>query len=145
MNWNVPYGVARSSSSPANNHVSPLSDFTVATPPSPRGAPSPMAMAVQTMTTATRARLLAQGRHNDLLKSMEEQQRVYVSHHSLDWIPLKTRVVLCQCGCINIGFSPSRQRSIEAEALQTGLPTCLALRNIISKQRSPFLRRIPKE
>lgn len=76
MNWNMPYGAMRSSAARAVDHVSPLSDIVVTTPPSPNGAPSPMAVAVKEMTAIDRARLFVQGRHMELLKSMEKPQRV---------------------------------------------------------------------
>lgn len=76
MNWNMPYGAMRSSASGAANYASPLSDIEVTTPSSPHAAPSPMTVAVRAMTPIDRARLFVEGRHNELLKSMENKQRV---------------------------------------------------------------------
>lgn len=79
MNWNMPYGAMRSSAARAVDHLSPLSDIVVTSPPSPHGAPSPMTLAVKEMTAVDRARLFVQGRHMELLKSMEKPQRVTMS------------------------------------------------------------------
>ena len=76
MNWNMPYGLARSGSATAADHVSPLSDILVTTPQSIHEAPSPMAVAVKATTATDRARLFLQARHYDLLQSMEKHQAV---------------------------------------------------------------------
>ena len=76
MNWNMPYGAMGSSAANAMDHASLLSDIEVTTPSSPRGAPSPMTVAITDMTAIDRARLFVQGRQMDLLKSMEKPQRV---------------------------------------------------------------------
>lgn len=76
MNWNMPYGTMRASAITAVDHISPLSDIMVATPPSPRTVPSPMAVAVKELTTAERTRLFVQGIHMDLLRSLEKPQMV---------------------------------------------------------------------
>ena len=89
MNWNMPYGALRSSTTKAIDHLSPFgvaastpSDILVATPasmrdgPSPTNAPSPMSRALIAKAANDRARLLVEGRHDDLLRSMEKQERV---------------------------------------------------------------------
>ena len=78
MNWNMPYGLIRSSAPSAVDHVSPLSDISVTTPPSAGGAPSPTAVAINAMKPIERAWLFVEGRHHELLKSMDKQQRVSV-------------------------------------------------------------------
>lgn len=78
MNWNVPYGLIRSTAPSAVDHISPLSDISVITPPSAGGAPSPTAVAIKAMKPIDRARLFVEGRHNELLGSMDKQQRVSV-------------------------------------------------------------------
>ena len=78
MNWNMPYGSIRSLEPSAVDHFSPLSDISVNTPPSAGGAPSPTAVAIKAMEPIGRARLFVEGRHNELLKSMDKQQRVSV-------------------------------------------------------------------
>lgn len=61
--------------------VSTPSDMMVATPasqiaaPSPRDAPSPMTVAIRTKTNFDRARLFVEGKHLELLKSMERNDR----------------------------------------------------------------------
>ena len=52
--------------------------MVVATPSSQQSVPSPTAIAVNAMTAIDRARLFTQGRHNEMLKSMEKQQRMWV-------------------------------------------------------------------
>ena len=76
MNWNMPYGAMRPPAARAADHPSPLSDVVVTTPPSQHGAPSPMAVAVREMSAVERARLFIQGRHMDLLESMDKSQSV---------------------------------------------------------------------
>lgn len=76
MNWNMPYGAIRSSASRVADYASPLSDIVVTTPSSPHAAPSPTTVAVRAMMPIDRARLFVEGRHNDLLKSMENKQVV---------------------------------------------------------------------
>lgn len=82
MNWNVPYGPMGSSAVGAVDHISPLSDIVVTTPPSPRGAPSPMTIAVREMSAMERTRLFVQGKHMDLLESLENHQRMSVAFDS---------------------------------------------------------------
>lgn len=89
MNWNMPYGALRLSTAKAIDHRSPFggaastpSDVMVATPssiggvPSPTNAPSPMSVALTAKAANDRARLFVEGRHDDLLRSMEKQDRV---------------------------------------------------------------------
>ena len=78
MNWNMPYGLIRSLALSAVDHVSPLSDISVTTPPSAGGTPSPTAVAIKAMEPIDRAHLFVEGRHNELLRSMDKQQRVSV-------------------------------------------------------------------
>ena len=76
MNWNMPYGIVGPTSNEVANHTSPLSGIDVTTPPSPKDAPSPLAMAVKRMTSVERTRLLVEGKYIDFLESMENHQRV---------------------------------------------------------------------
>ncbi|KAA6410811.1 MAG: hypothetical protein FRX48_05121 [Lasallia pustulata] len=93
MNWNMPYGALRLSTAKAIDHRSPFggaastpSDVMVATPssiggvPSPTNAPSPMSVALTAKAANDRARLFVEGRHDDLLRSMEKQDRVTISN-----------------------------------------------------------------
>ena len=75
MNWTMPYGLSGVTATNPFDHASPLSDVVVATPPSLPDAPSPLATAIRDMTAIDRARLLTEGRHADLLRSMNKQQR----------------------------------------------------------------------
>lgn len=79
MNWNMPYAAMRSSAARAVDHVSPLSDVVVTTPPSPRGAPSPTTVAVRQITAIQGARLFVQGRQMELLQSLDNHQRITLS------------------------------------------------------------------
>lgn len=78
MNWNMPYGLIGSLAPSPVDHVSPFSDLSVTTPPSAGGAPSPTAVAIKAMKPIDRARLFVGGRHNELLRSMDKQQRMSV-------------------------------------------------------------------
>ena len=78
MNWNMPYGTIRSLAPSAVDHTSPLSDINVTTPPYAGGAPSPTAVAIKAMEPINRARLFVEGRHTELLRSMDKQQRMSV-------------------------------------------------------------------
>ena len=115
----------RSSAARTVDHVSPLSDIVVATPPSPRGAPSPMTLAVREMTAIERARLFVQGRQMDLLQSLETPQRMSAAPSLLIAPRLTSCIVPCPRGCISIGSSPTKQQNIGAGALKTGLLTFL--------------------
>ncbi|KAM0799060.1 hypothetical protein BDR22DRAFT_881333 [Usnea florida] len=75
----MPYGVMRSSAVSAVDHVSPLGDIEVTTPPSPRGAPSPTTVAVKDITAIERARLFVQGKQMELLQSLDNHQRITLS------------------------------------------------------------------
>lgn len=76
MNWNMPYGIMKTSSTEVANHTSPLSGVDVATPPSPKDAPSPLAVAVKRMSAVERTRLFVEGDYSNFLKSMEKHQRL---------------------------------------------------------------------
>ena len=76
MHWNMPYGLMKSSATGEANHVSPLSDYVVATPPSPRDTPSPMTVAIKEMNKVDKTRLLVEGKHSDLLKALGKQERM---------------------------------------------------------------------
>ena len=76
MYWNMPYGIMKATSTEMANHTSPLSDIDVATPPSPKDAPSPLTIAVKRMTAVERTRLLVGGNYGDFLMSMEQHQRL---------------------------------------------------------------------
>ena len=76
MNWNLPYGTVVPPATGAVDHVSPLSDMTVATPRSCDGAPSPATAAVSAMTRIDRARLFVRGKHHELLRSIDKKQRL---------------------------------------------------------------------
>lgn len=76
MNWNMPYGNMKTSSTEVANHTSPLSDVDVATPPSPKDAPSPLTVAVKRMTAVERTRLFIEGNYGNFLSSMEKHQRL---------------------------------------------------------------------
>ena len=76
MNWNMPYGIRKTSSTEVVDHASPLSGVDVATPPSPKDAPSPLAIAVKRMTAVERTRLFVEGNYSNFLDSMERHQRL---------------------------------------------------------------------
>ena len=76
MNWNMPYGAMIPSSMIVGDHVSPLSDFTVTTPASHGDAPSPVALAPRSIRAAEGTKLFVEGRHNELLQSLDRKQRV---------------------------------------------------------------------
>ena len=77
MNWNMPYGILRYSNIGTGDHPTPLSDLTVATPKSQHDPPSPMAIAIQSVNALDRARLYVEGKHFELLVSMDSKQRMY--------------------------------------------------------------------
>ncbi|KAL6712976.1 hypothetical protein ACLMJK_009531 [Lecanora helva] len=79
MNWTMPFGTLKSSTSTVTDHVSPISDIIVTTPQSPSAAPSPTAIAVKNLTVIERTRLFAQGRHLHLLTHMDKQQALTLS------------------------------------------------------------------
>ena len=84
MNWNMPYGLVGSRAPSAVDHASPLSDISVNTPPSAGGPPSPTAVAIKAMEPINRARLFVEGRHTELLRSMDKQQKMSV-HLQVRW------------------------------------------------------------
>jgi len=83
----MPYGAMRTSGRPAPGVSSPAamaastpSDVIAATPssgsaPSPHDAPSPMAMALRDKLAVDRAKLFVQGKHRELLNSMNGVER----------------------------------------------------------------------
>lgn len=83
LKWNIPYTNMRQSPLRAFSHTSPLafsvptpgSDVAVATPP-PRDAPSPTTMVLKEKVRVDRARLFAAGHHEELLMSMDDQERM---------------------------------------------------------------------
>ena len=142
MNWNMPYGAMRSSAARAVDHISPLSDIVVTTPQSPRGAASPMTVALREMTAIERTRLFVQGRQMDLLQSLEDPQRMSVVASSFLIAPFLTLyIVPCRRGCISIGSSPTRRQNIGAGALKTGLPTFFISLITIKERPSQSLHR----
>jgi hypothetical protein len=89
LNWNIPYGALGSLQS-GSDHPSPFgpsvstpSDISImATPPanlvsSPRDAPSPLSTALKRKTAIERAQLFVQGKHDDLIRSMDKAERRY--------------------------------------------------------------------
>lgn len=91
MNWNMPYGALRSSHARAIDHFSPSdplalastpSDVFVATPAantalSPAaGSPSGLSKALKDKNAVERAHLFIQGKHEELIRSMNKQERV---------------------------------------------------------------------
>src|SRR5438046_2168218 len=91
LNWNMPYGALGSSRSRDTDHPSPLghsvstpsaiSDVSMATPPanvvsSPHNAPSPLSTALKRKTAIDRAHLFVQGKHDDLVRSMDKAERM---------------------------------------------------------------------
>ncbi|KAH0545456.1 hypothetical protein FGG08_000457 [Glutinoglossum americanum] len=90
LNWNMPHGALGSSRSKDTDHPSPLgqfvstpgaiSDVSVSTPPAnaaspPYNAPSPLSTALRRKTAVDRARLFVQGKHDDLIRSMDKTER----------------------------------------------------------------------
>jgi hypothetical protein len=83
----MPYGAMRTSGGPVIGAPSPAavaastpSDVVAGTPssgnaPSPHDAPSPMAMALRDKLAVDRARLFVQGKHRELLNSMNRVER----------------------------------------------------------------------
>jgi hypothetical protein len=83
----MPYGAMRTSGgpaigapSPAAAATSPLSDVVAGTPssgnaPSPHDAPSAMAIALRDKRAVDRAKLFVQGKHRELLNSMNRAER----------------------------------------------------------------------
>jgi hypothetical protein len=66
--------------SPFGPSVTTPSDVSMGTPPggvvsSPQNAPSPLSSALKKKTTIDRAHLFVQGRHDDLIRSMDKAER----------------------------------------------------------------------
>ena len=141
MYWNLLYGAVGSPVVRAADHVSPVSDIVVTTPQSPRGAPSPMTVAVREMNTIERSRLLVQGKQMTLLKSLETHQRMSVAFSFAIALLLTTYIAPCRRGCINIGSSPSKQQNIGDAAPKTGLLAFLVSMITLNEQRCYSLRR----
>src|SRR5580700_2212468 len=89
LNWNMPYGALNSSRSRDTGH-SPfgqfvstpgaISDVSMAATPansvsSPNNAPSPLSVALRKKTAIDRAHLFVQGKHDDLIRSMDKTER----------------------------------------------------------------------
>jgi hypothetical protein len=92
--WNMPYGAWRSAPTRATDQfspagpavsVSPPSDVVVTTPASAGAfspaadSPSGLSKAIQQMNAIQRALLFVEGKHDELVKLMNKQQRMYVS------------------------------------------------------------------
>src|SRR6266536_3439698 len=93
MKWNMPYGALRCSHARAIDHFSPSdpeasastpSDVLVTTPAANTAlslaadSPSGLSKALKTQHAVERAHLFVQGKHDELIKSMNKQERVYV-------------------------------------------------------------------
>jgi hypothetical protein len=92
MNWNMPYGALRSSRARAIDHFSPASPVPTLTPPSdvfvatpaavsalspPADSPSGLSKALQARRAVERAQLFVQGKHEELIKSMNKKEQLY--------------------------------------------------------------------
>src|SRR5438034_8043633 len=84
LNWNMPYGAmglwsSKDHPSPFGPSASTPSDVDMLSPPanapSPHNAPSPLSMALKKKTATDRAYLFAQGRFDDLVRSMNNAER----------------------------------------------------------------------
>jgi hypothetical protein len=85
LNWNMPYGALGLSKSvpdhpPPFTPISPPSDVSITTPPSdivssPKNAPSPLSVALQRKKAFDRAHLFVQGKHDDLILSMNKEEQ----------------------------------------------------------------------
>jgi hypothetical protein len=88
MNWNIPYGAMKFSAITELGYGSPAamstpSDINAFTPnsgnvPSPSDAPTPSSMALTSKTRVERARMFANGRFDELVRSMNKKEGVYV-------------------------------------------------------------------
>jgi len=90
MAWNMPYGAMDFKRSPSLNHSSPFGQavsphseamVSVITPPannagSPNDAPSPLSKAITMKRSIERTRMFAEGRFDDLIKSMTKEEGV---------------------------------------------------------------------
>ncbi|OCL14233.1 hypothetical protein AOQ84DRAFT_384874 [Glonium stellatum] len=91
LNWNLPYGALRLLRGKEIDHLSPLhpigttpqDDIAVTTPsagaPSPNDVPSPTSKALNMKKAVDRAHLFINGRHQDLIRSMNTEERVTIS------------------------------------------------------------------
>ncbi|KAI9764311.1 MAG: hypothetical protein M1840_008529 [Geoglossum simile] len=91
LNWNMPYGAlgplqsGADHPSPFEPPVSTPSDVSIMTTPpaditlSPRDAPSPLSVALKRKTAIERAHLFVQGKHGDLIRSMNGAERRVMS------------------------------------------------------------------
>ncbi|OAL35869.1 hypothetical protein AYO20_04775 [Fonsecaea nubica] len=92
--WNMPYGALRYSQAGPINHISPNvvastpagnSDIVARTPGSygaqspATDSPSGLSRALRTKTALERAYLFVEGKHNELLRSMEKSERMTMS------------------------------------------------------------------
>jgi len=75
MNWNMPYGPRQASGARRIDHLSPISDIVITTPTSANTAPSPTAAAIMALTAIDRAKVFVEGRHVELLKTMDSEQQ----------------------------------------------------------------------
>jgi hypothetical protein len=93
MAWNMPYGAMDFKRSPSLNHSSPFGQavsppsgamVSVITPPannagSPNDAPSPLSKAITMKRSIERTRMFAEGRFDDLIKSITKEEGVVIS------------------------------------------------------------------
>jgi hypothetical protein len=90
----MPNGALRSAHANATDHFSPLalaastpSDVLVTTPAvnnalsPPADSPSGLSKALKNKTALERAHLFVEGKHDELIRSMTKQERVYVQAH----------------------------------------------------------------
>ena len=103
MKWNMPYGALKRSNFTALDHVSPravaaspASDLVATTPAAygvlspPAESPSGLSQALRNKTVLERAYLFMEDKHDELIRSMEPQERVFVPHLLL--CPLATLI-----------------------------------------------------
>ena len=136
MNWNISYGAVGSSAARAADHVSPLSDIIVTISQSPREAPSFMTVAVREMNAIERSRLLVQGKHMNLLKSLETPQRMSVASLLLINPLLIAYIAPCWRECISTDSSPLKQQNIGDGAPKTELLAFLGSMITLNEQQS---------
>ncbi|ORY14914.1 hypothetical protein BCR34DRAFT_598820 [Clohesyomyces aquaticus] len=91
LKWNMPYAAMQEFHFRSSNRgptlpfsvPTPASDIEIATPSvsavSPLGAPSPTTTVVKTKTAMDRARLFFEGRHDQLIASMDRGERIIMS------------------------------------------------------------------
>ena len=73
---NLAYTASKWSLPIHEDHASPVSDIVVATPSSQNEPNSPLATAMQSLASVEKGRLFVQGRHDELLLSMNKKQRL---------------------------------------------------------------------